>query len=110
MSVRSAIGPVLDHLDQTVGSARETARNVRDTYKEGRRAAPKVAKNTQHALTDGVDQFIAQSKDMVDSAGEQIDTARLYAVERVQERPFTATLAALSAGFVLGLLFAGNRR
>ena len=43
-------------------------------------------------------------------AGEQFDTAKLYMVERVQERPMTATLAALGAGFVLGLLFAGGRR
>ena len=110
MSVKNAIDPVLNHVDQTVGSARDTARNVRDTYKEGRRAVPEIARSTQKVINEGVDQIRSQTKDAADAAGDQIDTARLYMVERVQERPFTATLAALGAGFVLGLLFAGNRR
>ena len=110
MSVKNAIDPVLDRVDRTVDSARDTARNARETYEESRHAAPEIARSAQKAFDEGVDQLRRQSKDLTDTAGEQIDTARLYMVERVQERPFTATLAALGAGFVLGLLFAGNRR
>ncbi len=110
MSVKNAIDPVFDRMDRTVDSARDTVRNARSTFERGKDAAPELARSAQKAFADGVDQLRHQSKDVSDQAGEQIDTARLYMVERVQERPFTATLAALGAGFVLGLLFAGNRK
>jgi ElaB/YqjD/DUF883 family membrane-anchored ribosome-binding protein len=110
MSVKNAIDPVFDRFDRTVDSARDTVRNAGKTYEKGVHAAPELARTAQKAFADGVDQLRHQSRDATDQAGEQLDTARLYMVERVQERPFTATLAALGAGFVLGLLFAGNRR
>jgi hypothetical protein len=51
-----------------------------------------------------------QSREAASAASEQLDTARMYVIERVQERPFTTTLAALGAGFLIGLLFAGRRK
>lgn len=110
MSVKKAIAPVFDRMDRTVDSARETVRNARGAYEQGVNATPELARTAQKALAEGVDQLRHQSKDVADQAGEQIDTARLYMVERVHERPITATLAALGAGFVLGLLFAGSRK
>jgi ElaB/YqjD/DUF883 family membrane-anchored ribosome-binding protein len=110
MSANGALDPVFDKADETVQTARKTARNARDTYEEGKRAIPELARTAQKVLAEGVERFRAQSGDAADVAGEQIDQAKLYVVERVQERPFTATLAALGAGFVLGLLFASNRR
>jgi ElaB/YqjD/DUF883 family membrane-anchored ribosome-binding protein len=107
---KSAFDPVFDKADRTVGSARETARHARDTVDEGYRAFPELARTAQKAFSDGVDQLRGRAGDAADDAGEQFDTARLYLVERVQERPFTATLAALGAGFILGLLFFGGRR
>ena len=104
---KSALDPVLDKADRTVDSARETARHARDAIEEGRRAFPELARSAQKVFADGVEQIRGQ---MGENTNEQIDTARLYLVERVQERPFTATLAALAAGFVLGLLFTGGRR
>jgi ElaB/YqjD/DUF883 family membrane-anchored ribosome-binding protein len=110
MSANGALDPVLDKADETVQTARKTARNARDTYEEGKRAIPELARTAQKVLTEGVERLRAQSGDAADVAGDQIDQAKLYVVERVQERPFTATLAALGAGFLLGLLFASNRR
>ncbi|MGC1301922.1 MAG: DUF883 domain-containing protein [Caulobacteraceae bacterium] len=104
MSAKSAIDPVLEKADQTVDSARETARSARDTVEEGRRAFPELARTAQKAFSDGLEQLREQAN------SEQFENARLYVVDRVQERPMTATLAALGAGFVLGLLFAGGRR
>ena len=86
MSVKNAIDPVLNRLDQTAGSAKDTVKNAQNAYDEGRRAVPEIARSTQKAINDGVDQFRSQTKDMTDAAGDQIDTARLYMVERVQER------------------------
>jgi ElaB/YqjD/DUF883 family membrane-anchored ribosome-binding protein len=110
MSANAALDPVLDKADETVQTARKTARNARDTYEEGKRAIPELARTAQKAFAEGVERLKAQSGDAADLAGDQIDQAKLYVVDRVQERPFTTTIAALGAGFVLGLLFASNRR
>ena len=110
MAASSAYDPVVSKAGDTVDSARQAARNARDTIEEGRRAFPKMKADARRAFDDGVGQLRTQAQDYADQAGEQIDNARLYMVERVQERPMTATLAALGAGFVLGLLFAGGRR
>ena len=110
MAANGALDPIFDKADETVQTARKTARDARDTFEEGRRAIPEIARTAQKVLNEGVERLRAQSGDAADLAGEQIDQAKLYVVERVQERPFTATLAALGAGFVLGLLFASNRR
>ncbi len=110
MSANGALDPVIDKADETVQTARKTARIARDTYEEGKRAIPELARTAQKVIAEGVERLKVQSGDAADVAGEQIDQAKLYVVERVQERPFTATLAALGAGFVLGLLFASNRR
>jgi ElaB/YqjD/DUF883 family membrane-anchored ribosome-binding protein len=110
MSANGALDPVFDKADETVQTARKTARDARDTFEEGKRAIPELARTAQKVIAEGVERLRAQSGDAADVAGEPIDQAKLYVVERVQERPFTATLAALGAGFVLGLLFASNRR
>ena len=110
MAASSAFDPVASKAGDTVDNARQTARSARDTLDEGRRAFPKLKIEARKAFEDGVDQIRSQAGDYADQAGDQLDTARLYMVERVQERPMTATLAALGAGFVLGLLFAGGRR
>jgi ElaB/YqjD/DUF883 family membrane-anchored ribosome-binding protein len=110
MSAHGALDPVFSKADETVQSARATARTARDTYDEGRRAIPELARTAQKVFVEGVERLRSQSGDAAVVAGDQLDHAKLYVVDRVQERPFTATLAALGAGFVLGLLFSSNRR
>ena len=110
MAASSALDPVASKAGDTLDSARETARSAKDTVEEGRKALPKLKVEARRAFDDGVEQLRSQAMDAADQAGDQFDTARLYMVERVQERPMTATLAALGAGFLLGLLFAGGRR
>ena len=110
MAAKNVFDPVSDRFDRTVGSAKETARNARGTYEEGRRAIPEIARTAQRVLSESFDDLRSQGHDAVDEAGDRFDDARHYVVDRVHERPFTATLAALGAGFVLGLLFAGTRR
>ncbi len=110
MAASTALDPVLNKASGTVDSVRDTARKARDTFQEGRNALPGLKRDAQKAFSDSADQLRGQVKDVADHAGDQFDSATAYVVDRVQERPFTATLAALGAGFVLGLLFAGNRR
>jgi ElaB/YqjD/DUF883 family membrane-anchored ribosome-binding protein len=77
---------------------------------QAREALPELRNRAEKAFRENADKLRTQSKEAAQAAGEQLDTARMYVVERVQERPFTTTLAVLGAGFLIGLLFAGRRR
>ena len=72
--------------------------------------AKRVADAASRVLHDKAQQLRAQSREAAAVADAQLETARTYVIERVQERPFTTTLTVLGAGFLLGLLVAGRRR
>ena len=69
-----------------------------------------IAKRAERAIHEGFESLRAQTRVYADSAGERIDTAQKYVVERVQERPLTATVTALGVGVLLGFLLSGGRR
>ncbi len=106
----SALDSVTSKANDAVSNARQTARSAKEAVDEGRRQLPQLKTDARKAFDDGVEQLKGQAHDVADQAGDQVDAARLYMVERVQERPIAATVAALGAGFVLGLVFAGGRR
>lgn len=91
---------VLEDLGRAADHARETF--------------PELARQARDLFDEGVERLRGQvregGKDARDAAGEQLENARLYVVDRVQERPLTVTLAALGVGVLVGLLFAGSRR
>jgi ElaB/YqjD/DUF883 family membrane-anchored ribosome-binding protein len=67
-----------------------------------------AAKRVEKALREGIETLKAQSSPYRDQAGAQIDEASQYVIERVKERPVTATLAGLGVGLLLGLLLASR--
>ena len=71
---------------------------------------PELARKAEQAFNENVERLRTQSKEAKEAATEQLEHARTYVIERVQERPFTTTLAVLGAGFLIGVLFAGRRR
>jgi ElaB/YqjD/DUF883 family membrane-anchored ribosome-binding protein len=71
---------------------------------------PELAQRAEKAFRDNADRLRTQSKEAAAAAGEQLETARTYVIQRVQDRPFTTTLAVLGAGFLIGVLFAGRRK
>jgi ElaB/YqjD/DUF883 family membrane-anchored ribosome-binding protein len=81
-------------------------------------AAAKDAEKRLHALVERLEKGVQEVLDLVRSrskvyaegASEQLDTAQKYVTERVQEKPLTATLAALGAGLVIGVLLSGRNR
>jgi ElaB/YqjD/DUF883 family membrane-anchored ribosome-binding protein len=66
-------------------------------------------RKAERLLQDGIESLRSQSRVYVDAAGEQLGTAQRYVVERVKERPVTATMAGVGVGLLLGLLIAGSR-
>ena len=89
---------------------KRTSRDVAAVAREARAAMPGLARFAEKVFQDKTELLKSQSKEATAVANEQLETARTYVVERVQERPFTTTLAVLGAGFMLGLLFAGRRK
>jgi ElaB/YqjD/DUF883 family membrane-anchored ribosome-binding protein len=93
-----------------VSDAQRLADDAQRRADAARDALPELARRAERAFHDNADRLRTQSREAAAAASEQLDTARMYVIERVQERPFTTTLAALGAGFLIGLLFAGRRR
>jgi ElaB/YqjD/DUF883 family membrane-anchored ribosome-binding protein len=89
---------------------RRLADDAQRLAESAREVLPGLAKRAEKVFHDNAGRLRTQSRDAASAASEQLDTARMYVIERVQERPFTTTLAALGAGFLIGLLFAGRRK
>ena len=56
-----------------------------------------------------MEQVRAQSRTYADNAGEHLDEAQRYVVERVREKPLMAAGTALGVGLLVGLLLASGR-
>lgn len=102
--------PARNGAERAAADAHRLADEAVRLAEQARDALPELRTRAEKAFRDSADKLRTQSKDASRVAGEQLDTARLYVVERVQERPFTTTLAVLGAGVLIGLLFAGRRR
>lgn len=109
-------------LSSTLGrDARRTADEGRDVQHDAgrivdhlRRSAPDLAHKARELLDehfgDVGDQVRSQGRAAAALAGDQLEEARAFMIDRVQERPLTITFAALGVGFVVGLLISGSRR
>jgi len=67
-----------------------------------------ASKRVEKVLREGVEALKVQTKTYREDAGHQLDEAQKYVLERVKERPVTATLAGLGVGLLLGLLLANR--
>jgi ElaB/YqjD/DUF883 family membrane-anchored ribosome-binding protein len=92
------------------GSARDLGRDGERLADHVRQLAPEVARQARGLWDDGLGALREHGRGAADAAGDQLEDARAFMVDRVQERPITATLAALGVGFLLGLLISGSRR
>ncbi len=89
-------------IDQGERSFTEAMTAAEKTLAEATKTAEKVFK-------EGLDALRAQTRNYTDNAGERVDEAQRYVVERVKERPVTAALTGLGVGLLLGLLLASGR-
>jgi ElaB/YqjD/DUF883 family membrane-anchored ribosome-binding protein len=90
---------------QTPEAGSSAERLVKDAEGKLRNLVERLEKGVQEALE------IARSRSKVyaEGAGEQLETAQKYVTERVQERPLTATAAAVGVGVLIGMVIASGR-
>ena len=98
-----------DHAGSSLDHAKKAIDSAKEALESGRRAIPGVTKEAQRIVGERVTELKGRGKEYADKAGDSLEDARLYVTDQVQERPITATLAALGAGFLLGMLFSGRR-
>ncbi len=96
-----------DDASRVQDDAERLGRDTQRAARSGRDALPDYARDL---LGDRADKWRGQAEEYADLAGEGLENARVYVVDRVQERPLTATVAALGVGFLLGALLSGSRR
>ena len=77
--------------------------------KEALAAAEKLvadaARSVERAIREGVEAIRSRTGSY---SGPGVDEAQRYVIERVKERPVTATLAGLGVGFLLGVLLSSR--
>ena len=101
-------------IDHATDEARAATHSVTESAAkltaEAQRSFNDAAKRFERVVTEGLEQVRAQSRTYADNAGQHIDEAQRYVVERVKERPLIAAGAALGAGLLIGLLLASGRK
>src|SRR5580704_19293014 len=84
-----------------VDAAAETGqRTLNEAIDAAERGIREAAKRVEKAMREGVDTLRTQAGPYRDQASHQFDEAHQYLVERVKERPITATLAGLGVGLL----------
>jgi ElaB/YqjD/DUF883 family membrane-anchored ribosome-binding protein len=100
----------VDPVDEAKTAARAASEAAAKLSAEAQRSFTEAAKKFEGVVQEGMEQLRAQSRTYADTAGQQLDEAQRYVVERVRERPLAATGAAVGVGVVIGLLLAAGRR
>ena len=97
---RTAGAGLLDHGQKAIGEIVAAAE----------KAIAEAARNAEKTLKERLDDFRARAQDYGEEAGDNFDDAQAYVIERVKERPVTATLTGLGLGLLIGLLIASRTR
>jgi len=95
--------------DETKSAARAATDAAAKLTAEAQRSFAEAAKKFEGVVQEGMEQLRAQSRAYADTAGQHLDEASRYVVERVKERPLAATGAAIGVGVLIGLLLAAGR-
>jgi ElaB/YqjD/DUF883 family membrane-anchored ribosome-binding protein len=74
------------------------------------RRAEEAVRARAEKLRDSAEDLRGRARDYYEDASEHLDTAQRYIVDKVQERPIGATLAAVGVGVLIGMLLSSGRR
>lgn len=101
----------VDHAkDEAKAAAQAVADSASKLSAEAQRSFGEAAKKFEKVVAEGLEQIRAQSRTYADNAGEHMEEAQRYVVERVKERPLIATGAALGVGLLIGLMLSSGRK
>lgn len=107
---RSAIDEIKAANASANGVAEHSQKAFADAIRAAERSLGEAAKTAERVLREGVETLRAQTRVYGETAGQQVEDAQRYVVERVKERPMTATLAGLGVGLLLGLLLSNRSK
>jgi len=82
----------------------------KDAVAQAERRLAEASKTAERVLKEGLEALRAHTRSYTDNAGQHVEEAQRYVVERVRERPLTATLAGLGVGLLLGLLLSNRNK
>lgn len=99
----------VDYADEAKSANRAATEAATKLSADAQRSFAEAARKFETVVQEGMEQLRAQSRAYADTAGQQLDDAQRYVVERVKERPLAATGAALGIGVLVGLLLAAGR-
>ena len=95
--------------DDDAPATESVEKSFQDAVDVAERSLTEAARRAERALRDGVESLRAQTRGYTEEAEARFDDAQKYVVERVKERPVTATLAGLGVGLLIGLLLSNRR-
>jgi ElaB/YqjD/DUF883 family membrane-anchored ribosome-binding protein len=100
--------------DSAAAEARDAAAKARQAVSEGISIAEEVVReilrSAERVAKDAGAAIHSRSRGCSGPAKESLDDARRYLVERVKERPVTATLAGLGLGVLIGVLLSSRAK
>ena len=100
----------VDFADDAKSAVRSASDQASALAADAQRSFAEASKRFERVVQEGMEQLRAQTRAYADTAGQQLDEAQRYVIERVKERPLAATGAALGVGVIVGLLLAAGRR
>lgn len=97
---RSAGAGLMEHGQKAIGEIVSAAE----------KAISEAARNAEKTLKENLEGLRARAQDYGEETGDNFEDAQAYVIERVKERPVTATLTGLGLGLLIGLLIASRTK
>lgn len=88
----------------------EARKATADAAAQTGRAINDIARRAGSAVQERFDELGVDPREYSDYAGQKAQDAQQYLVDRINERPVPAALAALGLGVIVGMLLSGSRR
>jgi len=108
------LDPAVNEVKEARKAANSAADHGQKAYAEALSAAERTiaeaTRTAERVFREGLETLRSQTRTYTDVAGQQMDEAQKYVLERVKERPMTATLAGLGVGVLLGLLLSSRSK
>ncbi len=108
MSASDAAGEAAKTKTSLKNAADHAERGLSEAAEAAKASLADAAHRTENAIRESLEALRGHARPYADQASQQIDVAHRYVVERVKERPLTATLAGVGVGLLLGLLLSSR--